>query len=439
MRHTRVLVTGAGGFTGRFVVEELIKHGIPVRAMVRRRGQMEALGNHSLVEEVQADLVDHDSLDSAVQGCSGVIHIAALFRQAGLPESEFHRVNVEGTKALLALAEKHKLRRFVHCSTVGVHGHIECPPATEESPFAPGDVYQRSKLTGELAVSEALSRGALSGLIIRPAMIYGPGDRRTLKLFKMISKGLFFYVGRGDAKVHFVDVRDLARAFRLALEREDVSNEVFIVAGHSSFLLREFAEIIASMLNVRAPWIRLPVKPMQLLGSLCEALCAPLGINPPLYRRRVDFYTKHREFDCSKAYAMLGYVLSQEPMDEVADIINSYIEIGEIGGPLIQSRVSIERTFDGAIKTWGQDAEQAYGWGADHVVGKQAHVLLETKFPAPLNQINLILKQHRRWVGRLAHRRADGHMVDVISQWELISEGSCEPLVRETNRLVASC
>jgi PAS domain-containing protein len=270
-------------------------------------------------------------------------------------------------------------------------------------------------------------------------MIYGPGDRRTLKLFKMISKGLFFYVGRGEAKVHFVDVRDLARAFRLALEREDVSNEVCIVAGKRSFALREFAETVASILNVRAPWVRLPVKPMQLLGSLCEALCTPLGIKPPLYRRRVDFYTKHREFDCSKACSLLGYVPSQEPVDELVDIINSYIELGEISAPLIHSRVSIERTLDGAIKTWGQDAQHAYGWDAEHVVGKRAHELFDTKFPAPLQQINSILRQRRRWIGRLAHRRADGRKIYVISQWELISEGSCEPVVRETNRLVACC
>jgi nucleoside-diphosphate-sugar epimerase len=395
------------------------------------------LRDHPLVEEVQADLVEHDALESAVKGCSGIIHIAALFRQAGLPDSEFYRVNVEGTRSIVSLAEKYGVRRFVHCSTVGVHGHIESPPGTEDTPFAPGDVYQCSKLAGEMVVRAALSEGRLSGMIIRPAMIYGPGDRRTLKLFKMISKGLFFYVGRGDGKVHFVDVRDLACAFRLALEREDVSNEAVIVAGRRSFELREFAEITASILHVRAPWIKLPVKPMQLLGSLCETICTPLRLNPPLYRRRVDFYTKHREFDFSKARALLDYSPQQEPVDEVIDIINSYINLGEISGSLIQSRISIERTLDGAIKTWGEAATQTYGWEAHQVIGKRSHEILQTIFPAPLQQINTILKQRRRWIGRLAHRTADGKKVDVISHWELLGGCSSETIVRETNRLIA--
>lgn len=134
-----------------------------------------------------------------------------------------------------------------------------------------------------------MKSGKISGVIIRPAMIYGPGDLRTLKLFSMISKRRFFYVGTGDVLVHFIDVRDLARAFISALNYEKSSGEFFIIAGSEAMPLRSLVSIIASELGVKEPWVHVPVRPMQMFGTLCEGICTPLGISPPIFRRRVDF------------------------------------------------------------------------------------------------------------------------------------------------------
>ncbi len=91
-----------------------------------------------------------------------------------------------------------------NASTVGVLGHIEHPPADENTPYQPGDIYQQTKMEGELIALDYFRSGKISGNVIRPGMVYGPGDMRTLKLFSMISKGTFFYVGQGEATVHFV-------------------------------------------------------------------------------------------------------------------------------------------------------------------------------------------------------------------------------------------
>lgn len=318
-----MLVTGAGGFVGGQLVRSLRDQGFAVRAMVRNAAQrsgLEQLG----AEVVVADLAKPETLPKAVSGVRGVFHVAALFRQAGLPEEEFYRVNAEGTRALLEAAIAAGVERFVYCSTVGVLGDIANPPADETTPFAPGDMYQRSKMEGEKIAMEFFNSKKITGCVIRPAMIYGPGDTRTLKIFKMIASRRFFYVGTGEAFVHFIDVRDLAQAFILAMTNRERNGEVYIIGGAEAVTLKDVVRRICGLLRVPAPWLHLPVKPMQWMGTVCEAICTPLRINPPLYRRRVDFYTKNRHFDCSKAARELGFTPAQSLNQELADIIADY-------------------------------------------------------------------------------------------------------------------
>ena len=327
MPNDKYLVTGAAGFVGLFMVKKLIEHGIPVRAMVRKREQIPALEKLG-VEVVLGDLGDRESLDRCVSGMKGVFHIASIFRQAGLPESVFYDINAEGTRRLLEASIAAGVERVIHCSTVGVLGDIKNPPADEHTEFSPGDMYQRTKLEGEKIAMEYFGSGRIGGVVIRPAMIYGPTDSRTLKLYKMIAKGHFFYVGKGLATVHWIDVRDLVEAFRLAMFKPELNAEVYIIAGRSARTLKEMAEMVAENLKVKKPWLHLPVKPMQWLGSLCEWVCTPLGIQPPIFRRRVDFYTKSRHFDGTKAARDLGFKAALPFEEELADILRTYKEDG---------------------------------------------------------------------------------------------------------------
>lgn len=323
------LVTGAGGFVGGFVTKLLLEKGYQVRAMIRNPKQaakLEQIG----AEVVIADMKDVDSLRMAVTGVEGIFHIAGLFRQAGLPESEFHAVNAVGTRNLFEVAVEAGVSRIIHCSTVGVIEPRQDVPSTEEDPYSPADMYQRSKMEGEKIALEFYQSGKISGVVIRPAMIYGPGDERTLKIFRMISKGKFFYVGKGDKLVHWIDVRDLARAFLLAMQHEERNAEIYIIPGRTAVPLKEMADLTAEKLGVKNPWLHLPVKPMQWLGSICEVVCTMIKVNPPIFRRRVDFYTKSRNFDGNKAQSQLGFEASQSFSNELDDIIKSYKSLGMI-------------------------------------------------------------------------------------------------------------
>jgi nucleoside-diphosphate-sugar epimerase len=137
--------------------------------------------------------------------------------------------------------------------------------------------------------------------------IYGPGDTRFLKMFRGIARGRFPMLGSGAVFYHLTYVDDVVEGLRLCAETPAAAGRTYLIAGARYTTLAELVALIARMLNVREPWIRMPVWPVWLAGALCEAICVPLRIEPPLYRRRVDFYRKSRAFDISRARRELGF------------------------------------------------------------------------------------------------------------------------------------
>ena len=330
MQRNLFLVTGGTGYIGGNVIDLLVSKGIPVRALVRTPAQAEAMKKRGATETVIGDFTKPATLQAAVNGVKGVYHIGALYREAGLPDHVYFDVNAQGTKNLLDASVAAGVERFIHCSTGGVLGHIANPPAKETDPYNPGDVYQRSKVEGEKIALEYFRSGKIRGVAIRPAMVYGPADTRHLKMFKMIAKGVFFYVGKGDAWVNFIDVRDLANAFFLAMQHEELNGEAYHISNSSPLKLHEAVSMISKEFGVREPWLKLPVKPMQFAGTVCETICAPLGIKPPIFRRRVDFFTKSRYFDNSKAVKDLGFTPAQDLKGEIRDAVGWYKQNGWI-------------------------------------------------------------------------------------------------------------
>lgn len=302
----KVLVTGGTGFVGGHLVRRLVKKGFDVRALVRKSSNIDNLKKLD-VEIVLGDITDKDSVKKAIKGIKKVFHIGALFRQSGFPDSTFWEINVGGPKNMLEASLENGVERFIHCSTVGVLSHISNPPADETYPYSPGDIYQETKTEGEKLALKFFREEGLPGAVIRPAMIYGPGDTRILKLFKFIANRKFIMLGTGKTLAHFVYIDDLVHGFELCAEKSSALGEVYIIAGQGPITLNELVALIAKELNVPVPKLHLPVRPFQVLGSLCEAICKPFGVEPPIFRRRVDFFTKDRAFDTSKARRDLGY------------------------------------------------------------------------------------------------------------------------------------
>ncbi len=137
--------------------------------------------------------------------------------------------------------------------------------------------------------------------IVRPTGIYGPGDRRLLKLFGGVARGRFPMLGSGRIYYHLTYIDDLVEGFRLCGEHPAAANRTYILAGGEVTTLNELVALVAAVAGTKPPRVHLPVWPVWIAGAACELLCAPFGIEPPLYRRRVDFYTKSRAFDITRA------------------------------------------------------------------------------------------------------------------------------------------
>jgi nucleoside-diphosphate-sugar epimerase len=323
----RILVTGATGFTGGHLCQRLVREKHSVRALVRDTGRCASLSNAG-VELAMGDLRDLRSLQRAVKGIDVVYHIAGMFRTESGSRRSMWEVNVEGTRALLDAAVGARVKRFVHCSTVGVHGEITNPPANEETPYSPGDSYQESKAEGERIALRYMSEGRLPLVVFRPAGIYGPGDLRFLKLVKAINARRFVMLGPGTVQYQLVFIDDLIDGIVLCGTSERALGNVYILTGEAPVTLNQLVRMIAGKLNVPAPRWHFPVAPVYAAGFVCEMVFKPFRISPPLYRRRVDFFRKTRAFDISKARRELGFRPETALLSGLATTIEWYRQTG---------------------------------------------------------------------------------------------------------------
>lgn len=311
LQSRRILVTGAAGFIGGALFKRLVEYKLDVVGTVLYREEAEELKARGYEVEI-LDLASDASWDELLKGIDIVFNIAALFQEAEQGESMYHKVNVDGTRKLVETAARQGVERFVHCSTVGVHGDVKETPCTENSPYNPMDEYHRTKLEGELAVIDFARSLPDDGMVVtvnRPAMVYGPGDVRMLKLFSTIADGRFFMIGSGEVLAHLGYIGDQVDSLLLGAvaPREAVHLESFNIASGSYITLNELVATIAEQAGARIPKIRIPVFPVWLAGLLCEIVCKPFRIKPPIFRRRVGFFTHNRAFDLTKAEKKLGY------------------------------------------------------------------------------------------------------------------------------------
>jgi nucleoside-diphosphate-sugar epimerase len=323
----RVALTGASGYTGGRLLEALRARGDEVAVLVRPRSLSDRVRREASTV-VEGVLGDAAAASRLLEGADAVVHVAAVYRTAGHPDSYYREVNVVGTERLLEAAARQGVRRFVHTSTVGVHGHVVRPPADESAPFAPGDIYQATKAEAERLALDFHRQRGVPVTVVRPGAIYGPGETRFLKLFRAIARGRYAIVGTGRTFYHPVFIDDLVDGFLLALDRPEAVGEPFLVCGPSYVSQAELAALIARHTGGRVLPFRIPARPIQWVGDLVEAICVPLGVEPPLHRRRVDFWTKSRAFTIEKARRLLGYAPKVGLDEGIARTAASYREAG---------------------------------------------------------------------------------------------------------------
>lgn len=327
---SRALVTGATGFTGSVLVRKLVSQGVKVVAIARPTSNIAAFGDLPITW-IQGDVFDEELIEQAIKGVNYIFHMVTPFREAKLLDLGYHQVHVLSTQLLAKAALKEpNFQRFVHVSTIGVHGHIETPPADENYRMKPGDIYQETKQQAELWIRDFAKKEGLSLSVVRPAGIYGPGDKRLLKIFKMVSQKWIPIIGDGSNLYHFIHVDDLTDFMFLVAIHPKAKGEVFICGSPSAMTFEKMVSIIARYYGVKVKYIRLPAPPLFALGYFFELICRPLGIEPPIYRRRVAFFTKDRSFNTEKIRKILDFYPIHSDEQGIEETAQWYLEQGWI-------------------------------------------------------------------------------------------------------------
>jgi len=317
-----VLVTGGTGFTGSHLTRRLLQKGHRVIVIDNQPGlffdELKKLG----AEIRLGSVADQALVDQAVNGCDVVHHVAAAFRKVNLPKKVYWDCNVEGTRHLLRASLTHGVKKFVYCSTCGVHGNVAGAMADEDSPIAPEDYYQYTKYEGEKVVAEYVGKG-LPVVILRPTAIYGPGDpERFFMLFKMVSKGRFLMFGNGRVNYHPVYIDNLVDAFELAAASENGDGQAYLIGDEKYYALNDLVTAIAASVGVELRIRHFPFWPLWSAALTCETVYKPFRADPPLFRRRVDWFRQNRAFSIQKARRELGYkprIGLKEGLDQTAN------------------------------------------------------------------------------------------------------------------------
>jgi len=312
----KLLVTGATGFLGSTLVPLLVEAGHEVRALVRSAISLPG------VEAVRGDVRDKESCARALQGCEGLYHLAGLVSRDPADARKMYDLHVEGTRNLLAAAEKAGVRRVVLASSSGTIGVSPTRRvATEEDDYPIETVgrwpYYLSKIYEEKVALEAARRG-LPVVALNPSLLLGPGDSRmssTQDVFRFLM-GRIPVMPRGG--ISFVDVRDAAQAFVAALDRGNVGERHLLGAANWEF--SEFFERLGRIAHRPPPLLRLP-SPLKIAAAhFLERLARERGREPDLPQSDVEMGECWFFIDSSKAEGLLGF-RPRDPLETLADTV----------------------------------------------------------------------------------------------------------------------
>jgi len=307
----RITVTGASGFLGSYVTDNLVNKGYTLRGTYHTPGKKQALSAKN-VEPVYMDLGKPETFLNVVRNTDVLIHLAAYYTFTG-KKNLYYKLNVEATRLLAEQALKHGVKRFVYCSSTEAIGPVENPPGDEETPPNPQFEYGRSKLLAEQTIRDLASKG-LSYTIVRPSGLYGPGNVNDVSYWFITSfaKGGFiskFKIGDGETLIQFAHADDVAKGFALVVENlEKSENQIFILSEDKAYTYNEVYKVLSELTGNPPPKYSLNPSVAKFILSFTHAYSLVKGDNNLLLRRSiVDSVTKHRAYSIEKAKKLLGY------------------------------------------------------------------------------------------------------------------------------------
>jgi NADH dehydrogenase len=286
----KILVTGGTGFVGTHVVNAFLRRGHGVAVLARRPGSARNRYNRP-VEAIAGDVLDRGAIERAASGRDAVVHLVGIINEKG--QQTFDRMHREAVENVVAAAGTAGVRRLLHISAMG---------ASEDGPSE----YARTKAAGEKAV-----RGSsLSWTIIRPSIVFGPGDGFVSLLAEIVRRnpGFIPVIGAGHTRFQPVSVYDVARVFTEALEKPETAGRVFDVGGPQIFTLNEiYREIARAIGKPRKPLIHFPLWWGRFLAARFEAAARRGWLaDPPLTRDQLRSLSRDNVADTSATLSTFG-------------------------------------------------------------------------------------------------------------------------------------
>jgi nucleoside-diphosphate-sugar epimerase len=301
----KALVTGANGFTGSHLVKALFNRGDSVVGLVRRSSNLSRLPDK--IELVYGDITDRAALTQAMTGVEVVFHTAAYVELGLVNASEMERVNVEGTRAVLEVAQSLQIPKLVYCSTIGIFGDTQGKVIDETFQRTQKDfssTYDRTKYAAQKLVDSAAAAG-LSVVSVMPSGIFGTDDPHFMPVLNAFLKGKLKVWAGGDRITGIVHVDDLADAMILAANQGKSGEYYIISAGDLS--TRDMFEIFSKETGI-APPREIPESIVRVVGSILDPIGRLLSWQPPIDKERVHYlYDRCVRVDATKARQELGW------------------------------------------------------------------------------------------------------------------------------------
>lgn len=306
----RVLVTGSTGAIGPLVVQAFVAAGWQVATMSRSSATAGELP--AGCEEFVSDLFNEQGLARAVAGAQTVVHLAGLLHVMDAPASlgpEYARVNVEGTRRVVAAAQAAGVTRVVLASTVAVYGPTNGRIVDETALPAPDSDYGTSKIAAEQHILAATQAdGTPLGVVLRLAAVYGGRIKGNYeKLVRSLARGHFVPIGAGTNHRTLVHEQDAARAFVLAAEHPVAPGRIFNVTDGRIHTVSEITTAICRALGRPAPRWQVPIGAAMLAAASVEHVSAMLGRRPPVTRRTLAKYLESVEVSGDALARELGF------------------------------------------------------------------------------------------------------------------------------------
>lgn len=286
---SRVLVTGAGGFLGSALVNNLLEAGYDVRALIRTGSSSSKCPTRDVIV---GDVRDARCAQTAAAGCDSVIHLAGkahALDDSRVKEEEYRSVNVDGTRRLLEGAAAGGVRTFVFASSVKVFGEQTAGCVDEKAPAAPRTPYARSKWEAEQLVASYAKEQGLAAVSFRLPLVYGPTHKGNLfRMLSAIDRGWFPPLPRLPAVRSMLHVANFVSAVRTALDARTFLQPAYVVADAEPYSVSEIYDRLREGLGKPPPRVRLPLWTLTLGARAGDVLQALLRTPLPLSSSTLD-------------------------------------------------------------------------------------------------------------------------------------------------------